>query len=549
MVKNFDKLFKSTLKKIYILPEYHNGRDKSAYAKAMARQSPPSPFGLRRDKAKSDLAKEEKMVKQILGPIQDWQKEKELLVIGFFEEEQLIGSELGKRMLDELSNGNYHILEDFKGKFGQKALTHRMWPKRLLFVGLGKKEDFTIEKHREIAGQIARHIRDMGIKSFSTEIFGNDLNPERIKAQIEGQGIGLYRFEDFKKFPNQVEEIKILAPMVDVKTEEAFKQALTIVEAVCFVRNLINSPADKMGPQKLAYAAQKTGDELTPKIKVQVYDATELEDRKMNLILAVGKGSENKPRLIEMEYKPKNHQNKKPYVLVGKGVCFDSGGLQIKDASSMMGMHTDMAGAAVVIGTLKTIANMNLPLWIVGLTPIVENMPSGGSYKPGDILRAYNGKTIEIAHTDAEGRLILFDAMAYAKEKYNPCLIADIATLTGACKVALGEHYAGLFGNSQKFLRKIKKAGKESGDKVWEMPIGEEYLEEMKSEVADLKNSGPRWGGAITAACFLQEAVGEKQPWIHLDIAGAGRIDVIGKATGFGLRLFVQFFLNEIKSA
>lgn len=490
------------------------------------------------------------MIKQTLGLVKDWREEKELLVLGFFEGqegEKPIGTNLGKMILEGLSGSNSHVENDFKGKFGQKAMIYEIYPKRILFVGLGKAKDFNQDLHREISKQVARYVRNQGIKSYSVELFGDfseELRPKRLEVQVESQSSGLYRFDYYKKFDNEIKEIKILVDAITPEIGKAFCQGKIMAENLCFVRNLINTPASKMAPQHLAYMANGIAGE---KVKVEIWEKSDLANNGMNLILAVGEGSENGPKLIAMEYKPQTHQNEKPYVLVGKGVCFDSGGLQIKDTPSMIGMHTDMAGAAVVIGTLKTIAEMNLPLWVVGLTPIVENMPSGASYKPGNIIKAYNGKTIEIANTDAEGRLILFDAMSYAKKKFDPCLMIDIATLTGACKVALGEHYAGLFGNSPEFLKKIKEAGETSGDKVWELPIGDEYLKEMKSEVADLKNIGSRWGGAITAACFLQEAVGKKQPWIHLDIAGAGRIDVIGKATGFGLRLFVQFFLNEIK--
>ncbi len=490
------------------------------------------------------------MVKQKLEPIKNWHNEKELLAVGFFEGlkgEKLIGSELGKKILADLSNGNHHVKDDFKGKFGQKALIYEMYPKRVLFVGLGKAKDFNQDLHREISKQVACYVRNSGIKSYSIEIFGDfsdELGPSRVKTQLEAQSAGLYRFSYYKKPENEIQEIKILVRSITPEVEKAFNQGIIVAENLWLVRDLINAPAVKMTPQHLAYTAHNIGGN---KIKVEIWEKGDLANKGMNLILAVGTGSENGPKLITMEYKPENHQNEKPYVLVGKGVCFDSGGLQIKNDSAMIGMHTDMSGAAAVIGTLKTIAEIDLPLWVVGLVPAVENMPSSASYKPGDIIKAYNGKTIEIAHTDAEGRLILFDAMAYAKEKYDPCLVVDIATLTGACKVALGEHYAGLFGNSKEFLKKIKEAGETSGDKVWELPLGEEYLKEMKSEVANLKNSGSRWAGASTAACFLQEAVGEKQPWIHLDIAGAGRIDVVGQATGFGLKLFVQFFLNELK--
>jgi len=498
------------------------------------------------------------MVKQTLKPIENWQEEEELLVLGFFEKDgKPFGSELGNEIFANLAYGLSNLRGDFQGKFGQKSLSYRIKPKRILFVGLGEEEKFTPEKHKEIAGQVGCCVRDLGVKSFTTEVFANSFEPQRVKAQVEGHGLGLYRFDAYKKFAHQVEEIKILVDFPD-RVKEAFNQGLTLVEAVSFVRDLVNEPASAMTPEKLVSFALsllklncssvQSGAKFSllgnEKIRVKIFRKPELRAQKMNLILAVGDGSKNEPRLIELEYKPRVHQNEKPYVLVGKAVCFDAGGLQIKTADSMKDMKIDMAGGAAVLGAIKAIASLNLPLWIVGLVPAVENVPSGSSYKPGDIIKSRSGKTIEIGHTDAEGRLILFDALSCAKEKYSPYLIVDIATLTSACMVALGKHYAGLFGNSREFLEKMKIAGQESGDKVWELPLDEKFLKDMESKVADLKNTGSPFGGAINAACFLQEAVGKEQSWLHLDIAGPAFQD---EATGFGTRLLLQFFLNELK--
>jgi len=491
------------------------------------------------------------MVKQKLELVRNWQEEKELLVLGFFEKDgEVSGTELGQRIFNNLTLGSANLRKDFQGKFGQKSLIYKVSPKRILFVGLGKAKDFNPEARREISSQVACYVRNLGIKSYSVEVFGDFsdlLCPSAVKTQVESQAAGLYRFESYKKSDKNIEEIKILVSFVTPEIEKAFCEGEIVAKNLYFVRDLINEPASKMTPAMLAETAKEVAQQSGRKIQVKILDNWELKEMGANLIAAVGRAGFHPPYLITLEYKPENHQNAKPYVLVGKGICFDSGGLDIKTESSMAGMHTDMAGGAAAIGALKTIAELDLPLWIVGLVPTAENLIAEGSYKPGDIIKAYNGKTIEIGNTDAEGRLILFDAMAYAKEKFNPYLMIDIATLTGACKVALGEHYAGLLGSDRKFLKKIKEAGEESGDKVWELPLDKKYAEEIGSEVADLKNIGSHWAGAITAACFLQEAIGKEQPWLHLDIAGAGRMEIIGQATGFGLRLFVQFFLNEIK--
>lgn len=489
-----------------------------------------------------------------------WHEEKELLVLGFFEGLGEFCFSPAGEMLLRVYNQFPSFKNDFKGKFGQKMLLRL--PERdfalrqILFVGLGEREEFDLERHRELSAQITCYIRDLGIKSFGLEVFKDPADAERVKATVEEIGLSLYQFRAYKKTPEDSEDIEKINLLVEQtkETKKAFNQGKVLLENVCLTRDLVNEPANVMTPRELSMRAREIAHNSQEKITVEIFNKEELASLGMKLVLAVGQGSQNEPCLIKMEYKPRRMRNPKaPYVLVGKAVCFDSGGLDIKSADSMNDMKGDMAGGAAVICTLKTIAELNLPFWVVGLIPVVENLPSGTSYKPGDIIKAYNGKTIEIGNTDAEGRLILFDTMAYAKEKYHPLLVVDIATLTGACMIALGYHFAGIMGNHPEFIERFKSAGDESGERVWELPLDKKFLKDMESKIADLNNAGPRWGGAINAACFLQEAVGKDQPWIHIDCAGpaylgrGGSSYRPGGATGFGVRLLTQFFLNQLK--
>ncbi|MFC1739775.1 M17 family metallopeptidase, partial [Planctomycetota bacterium] len=280
-----------------------------------------------------------------------------------------------------------------------------------------------------------------------------------------------------------------------------------------------------------------------------VFDEKQLKSKGMGGILAVGGGSQNKPRLIVLKYNsPAGKANKLPVVgLVGKAITFDSGGISIKPAQGMQEMKLDKSGGTAVLGTLKAVAELKLPLNVYGIVPSAENLPSGTSYRPGDIITTFSGKTVEVQNTDAEGRMILSDGLNYAV-KHGCDIIIDIATLTGACKVALGQYMAGLMSNDDELKRQLQKASRNSGEKVWPMPFGEEYLKEMKSKIADLKNIGSKWGGACTAAAFLGQFVGEKK-WAHIDMAG---VDIFEKATkfsvegssGFGVRLMTSFLIQ-----
>ena len=305
-------------------------------------------------------------------------------------------------------------------------------------------------------------------------------------------------------------------------------------------RNVINPPA-------LAEIAKKIA-KNTPGITCTVFDEKQLAAKGMGGILAVGSGSSTPPRLIVVKYTPRKAAKGLPTVaLVGKAITFDSGGISIKPASSMEKMKLDKSGGIAVMTTLKAAAEMKLPLNVYAIIPSAENLPSGTSYRPGDIVTTYSGKTVEIDNTDAEGRMILCDALHYAV-KQNCDVIIDIATLTGACMVALGKYMAGLMGNDDKLIKQLQKAAEQSGEKVWHMPSGDEYAEEMKSKIADLKNTGSRWGGACTAAAFLRQFIDDKK-WAHLDIAG---MDMFEKPTefaaegssGYGVRILTTYLMN-----
>jgi leucyl aminopeptidase len=322
-----------------------------------------------------------------------------------------------------------------------------------------------------------------------------------------------------------------------------------IAESVCFARDLANEPGVSLPPRTLAERARTLAQEFA--LECQVLTEKELEAEGMAGILGVARGSEEPPRLIVLQHRPQK-KAESPTVLVGKGVTFDSGGISIKPREGMEAMKYDMSGAAAVLGAMRAVALLKLPLHVVGLVPAVENLPSGKALKPGDILRYSNGKTVEVTNTDAEGRLILADALLYA-ERFKPRAVIDLATLTGACVVALGKEAAGLFCNDSELLEKLQRASQRSGERLWELPLYEEYKRLLKSEVADIGNSVLARGstpqaGASAGAVFLKEFV--TYPWAHLDIAGTAndmetRVYCPKGATGFGVRLLMEFLLNE----
>jgi len=363
----------------------------------------------------------------------------------------------------------------------------------------------------------------------------------------EGAHYGAYSFDKYKTKDKEKHSLDVVIFTNELKkTAHVVETANKVMRGVEFTRNISNEPGMYLPPQKLAEQIKKECS--GKKIKVTVFDEKEIKKRKMGGVLAVGSGSDNPPRFIVMEYKPKAAKKAKKIALVGKGVTFDSGGISLKPASDMWEMKADMSGAAVVAGIVLAAEACNLPVEITGIIPAVENMPSGKAYKPGDIVVTASGQTIEVDNTDAEGRVILADALYYASQ-LKPDAIIDLATLTGAICVALGEYFAGLFTNDDKMAEGLYRSGIKTNDRVWRMPLWNDYNKLIKSDVADVKNTGGRWGGAITAAKFLEMFVGKNIPWAHVDIAGpaiANGLNNYSKPymTGFGVRLIFDYLQN-----
>lgn len=373
-----------------------------------------------------------------------------------------------------------------------------------------------------------------------------------IQTIIEGIYLGNYSFDKYKSEKSSYKKIEIF---LYSENEEAVKKTIqrtsALMNAVYFARDLQNEPSNELTPE--VFTKLVRSEAIKRNIKVTIFDEKEIERRKMYGLLSVGKGSINKPRFMILEYKPQVKKNKKfklnKIALVGKGMTFDSGGISLKPSKSMGEMKNDMAGAAVVAASLLAAADNKIPVNLFGIIPLAENMPSGSAFKPGDVIKTSSGKTIEIEDTDAEGRVILSDALDYAS-KLKPDQIIDFATLTGSCVVALGEFVAGLFSNSDELANHIYQSGLKTYERVWRLPIWEDYFKLIESEIADVKNLGNRWAGAITAAKFLEKFVDKKIKWAHLDIAGPSihhnfRSYTSKYMTAFGVRL-VYDYLNRI---
>lgn len=436
--------------------------------------------------------------------------------------------------------------EDARGKKGSWAIAYNTDGSRsqkLLFVGVGDTAQLTAEHFRVAAAAAVRRLLN-GIERCSIVLPEWSPLPaeETAYAIVEGALLGGYTFNRYKttEQPRRIEEITLLGKERSASIRRAVEHATIVCEGVYLARDLANMPGNELYPETLAKFARNAGKEAG--FRVQVLDKAKIEQLKMGGLLAVNQGSVRPPVFIIMEWRG-GAAKEPPIVFVGKGITFDTGGISLKPAERMGDMKMDMHGAATVIGTLYAAAKLKLPVNVVGLVPATENMPSGSAYRPGDIITFMNGKTAEIDNTDAEGRLILADALTYA-ERYKPRAVVDIATLTGACVIALGHVTTGLMGNDRALLERIKQAAERTNEYVCELPLYDEYLEQIKSDVADVKNTGGRPAGAITAALFLKHFIGD-YPWAHLDIAGTGMAPKEGAytpkgATGVGVRLFVE---------
>ncbi|MBF8259462.1 MAG: leucyl aminopeptidase [Actinobacteria bacterium] len=451
---------------------------------------------------------------------------------------------------------------DFDGKWGETLLLRPgrgIASARLLVVGLGKKEKFTADHVRQSALPVIRIARKLKLKTVASVVHGagiGGLDPhEAARFAALGAALSAYEYDRYKsEKASRVERFQWIerSRAVAGTMRKGIDEGVKVGQAINWGRDLVASPPADLRPDGLARAARGLANGLAPgarrKIRVRVYGKSEMQALKMGGILAVGKGSEIAPRLIVAEYRGGSPGGRWS-ALVGKGVTFDTGGISIKKWEGMEKMKYDMAGGAGMLATVRAAAALGIRKNIVAVVPAVENMPSGTAFRPGDVIRMMSGKTVEVLSTDAEGRVILADAITYANKRYRPAAMIDAATLTGACVVALGSVTMGMMGNDERLLMRMKAASAASGEKAWELPMHEEYFEQIKSDIGDLKNIGGPEAGTITAGYFLKEFAGET-PWVHLDIAGVAwrEKDRMGYApgpTGAPVRLLVQFLLEE----
>ncbi|MHB8908748.1 MAG: leucyl aminopeptidase [Syntrophales bacterium] len=481
-------------------------------------------------------------------------------IIAHFEDDGCLGGAAAK--LDKKSGGliGEIISEgDVTGRLNRLGVIYprgSIQAKRIVIVGLGKRIDFSLERVRGAYATAAQHVRSLNVSEMSTTLdFGAvDLPIDRLaEAAVEGVILGLYQFTPFKTIDR--EDIREISEFTILDTDEAAvkviraaaKAAEIIAGSVAFARDIVSTPGNEMTPTDLANEALQSA--RGKNIQCRILEAEEIRSLGMNALLGVAAGSEQPPKMIIMEYR--GGKKSSPVIaLVGKGLTFDSGGISIKPSEKMDQMKSDMAGGAAVIATVRAAAELGLPVNLVGIVPATENLPGGKAYKPGDILKTLSGKTVEVVTTDAEGRLILADALTYVG-RYKPAVIIDLATLTGACIVALGDHVIGMMGTDVDLMREIREAAEFTGERVWELPLWEEYNELIKGDAADYKNSGGRAGGAITAAAFLEKFTGG-YPWAHLDIAGPAWLTKDKPycpkgASGVGVRLLVQFLRDWYK--
>ncbi len=423
----------------------------------------------------------------------------------------------------------------------------------VMFIGLGKKDKYTLERVRRTAARLLAQARDLRHETARLSLDSLDAKfptEEIASAAVEGARLSNYRFDKYKSKPvpaHNIRWLEIASRKNLASVKHALRDAEIVAGAVMFTRDLANEPANVMTPRRLAEAAKEMA--AKNNLICKVLGRAEITRLKMGGILGVSQGSMNEPQLVILENRVKAASA--PIVLVGKGVTFDSGGISIKPSGDMDKMKFDMCGAAAVIGAMKAIANLKLPVRVVGITPVCENMPGSKAQRPGDIIRISNGKTVEVLNTDAEGRLILADALSYAA-RYKPRALVDIATLTGACAATFSDIASGVMGTDPDLVNRIKQAGEMSGERCWELPLWDEYGDLIRATYADIQNISKKNAGTITAGMFLKEFAGHTSSWAHLDIAGtawndggAKSLSPIG-ATGVGVRLFVRLIKSYL---
>ncbi|MCX8057134.1 MAG: leucyl aminopeptidase [Ignavibacteria bacterium] len=459
----------------------------------------------------------------------------------------LTNEKISKKIQSIISNGNNNIYH------------FTLSNDKIVFIyKVGERKKLHSDTFRRAATNLIREINKLKIGN--TLILPVELSDEEIncyfktheyylQTYLEGFKLGDYKYDEYlsKNEKTQVVTMVYYPEVSDEKLLDVFNFTEVLMKYVYFARDLQNKPSNELTPKRFTEIVKGQASK-NKSVKVKILDFNEIKRLKMGGLTAVGKGSDNPPYFLILEYNG-NPKSKDINVLIGKGITFDSGGISLKPASGMWEMKGDMSGAAAVVSTLLAASELKLKTNLVALAPLAENMPSGKSMKPGDIIRTASGKSIEIDNTDAEGRLILADAIEYAK-RYNPKIVVDLATLTGACVVALGQYAAGLFTRSDELAEMLTKAGNVTSERVWRLPLWDDYHALIKSNFADVKNVGGRWAGAITAACFLEKFVDESYKWAHLDIAGPAfqedNIPYMSKTmTGYGVRLLIEFLKNS----
>ena len=478
------------------------------------------------------------------------------IIVNLFEETEHLDGDIAN--IDNALDGAISQLisqGEIKGKLNEVTIIHslgKLPAARVVIAGLGKKPELSLDRVRGVVAEACRQLQRKRVDTIATIAMGAGIAgiEKAAQAVTEGAILGVYAFRrHMTKKEDEPGEIK------ELNIGEADKARLLVLEQGCFkgrvlaeatnlARDMVNEPANYMTPSHMAEMAARLAE--THQLELSVFEREQMQELGMGALLGVAQGSRQPPKFIILRYKG-HDSTTVDVVLAGKGVTFDSGGISIKPSEKMEEMKGDMAGGAAVIAAISALAQLKPKINVTAIVPAVENLPDGNALKPVDIVTAVNGKTIEIISTDAEGRLILADALAYAG-KLDAKFVVDVATLTGAMRVALGDVYTGIFGNNQGLIDKIITAGAEAGELIWRMPMHEEYKEQRKSDVADIKNVGMRWGGAITAAQFLAEFVSDT-PWVHLDIAGTGLSEKtqnyqVKGATGVSVRTLVNLVLS-----
>lgn len=485
-----------------------------------------------------------------------------LVVVNLFADAHELGG--ATAAVDEATGGLLKRLRasgELRGKRGEAVLVHNpggmaLQAERILVIGLGDQASCSLETIRRAAAVAARKARELRVLEYATVVHGAGAGgidaTAAAEALAEGTYLALYRYDRFKAAPDEepppeIERVRVIER--DDSRLHAFRAGIEsgtrMADATITARDLAQGPANLVTPEYLADQARHVA--TRHGFGCEVYGLEEIREMRMGGLLAVNQGSANPARFVVMNYR--HPAATKTLAVVGKGITFDSGGISIKPAENMHHMRHDKSGAAAVVGFMQAAKTLELPINVLGLVAATENLPSGTAYRPGDVIRARNGVTMEIMNTDAEGRVILSDALSYAVEQ-SPDAIVDLATLTGACVVALGHHASGAMGNDEGLIELMRRAGDVAGERVWPLPLWREYDEQIKSPIADIKNTGGRAAGAITAAWFLAHFVGDR-PWVHLDIAGTAWTEggwgelppylLKEAATGVGVRLLVHF--------